>query len=43
MTDVVKKAWWRRIQWVDVVLVVLRVVVLLFLTMEIWMPHFGPD
>jgi hypothetical protein len=35
-----KRRWWRRIQWIDVVL---AVVVLLFLTAEMWMPHFSPE
>lgn len=31
--------WWHRIQWIDVVLVILGVAILLFLTMEFWLPH----
>ena len=31
--------WWRRIQWFDVLLVILGVIVLLMLTFELWMPH----
>lgn len=38
-----KRHWWQRIQWTDVVLVVLGVVFLLFITMELWLPHFAPD
>jgi hypothetical protein len=38
-----KPRWWRRIQWIDVVMVVVAVVVLLFLTAELWMPHLGPE
>ena len=34
-------SWWRRIQWSDVVFVVLGIVFLLALTMEIWLPHYG--
>ena len=37
------KSWWKRIQWIDVVLVLLGVVILLYLTMELWLPHFGPE
>ena len=37
-----KPRWWQRIQWIDVVLLVIAVVVLLFLTAELWMPHLGP-
>jgi len=36
-----KRQWWRRVQWIDVVLIVIGVVVLLFLTSEMWMPHLG--
>jgi len=32
----------RRIQWVDVLLVVLGVIILLMLTYELWMPHNPP-
>ena len=32
-----------RIQWIDVVFVVIGVIVLLMLTMELWMRHFGPE
>lgn len=38
-----RRRWWKRIQWVDVVLVVIAVVVLLFITAELWLPHFGPE
>ena len=38
-----ERRWWQRIQWIDVVLVVIAVVVLLFLTAELWMPHFIPE
>ncbi len=38
-----KRRWWKRIQWTDVVLVILAVVVLLYLTAELWLPHFGPE
>ena len=41
MTDA-PTPWWKRVQWIDVVLVVLGVVILLFLTMEFWLPHYGP-
>ena len=40
MTDT-SKSWWKRIEWIDVVLVVFLVVVLLFLTSEMWLPHYG--
>jgi hypothetical protein len=39
MTDA-ERRWWRRIQWSDVVLVVVAVAVLLMLTMELWLPHY---
>ena len=35
--------WWRRIQWIDFVLVIIGVLVLLMITMEFWLPHFGPE
>ena len=35
--------WWRRVQWIDVVLVVIGVVLLLMMTMELWTPHVGPE
>jgi hypothetical protein len=35
--------WWRRIQWIDIVLVIIAVVILLVLTMELWLPHYGPE
>jgi hypothetical protein len=38
-----RRRWWQRIQWTDVVLVIVAVVVLLMLTMELWLPHFGPE
>ena len=38
-----KRRWWRRIQWIDVVLVAIAVVILLFVTAELWLPHFGPE
>ena len=38
-----ERRWWRRIQWTDVVLVVMAVIILLFLTAELWLPHFGPS
>jgi hypothetical protein len=39
------RSWWRRIQWIDVVLVILGVIVLLMLTFELWLPHhpFGVE
>lgn len=37
------RRWWRRIQWIDIVMVVLGVVFLLFITMELWLPHFWPE
>jgi hypothetical protein len=37
------RRWWQRIQWVDVVLVVMAVIILLSITAELWLPHFGPD
>jgi len=38
-----ESSWWRRIQWIDVVMVVLALIFLLVLTMELWLPHYGPD
>ena len=38
-----ERRWWQRIQWTDVVLVLIAVIVLLFLTTELWLPHFGPE
>lgn len=38
-----RQPWWKRIQWIDVVLVVLGVVILLILTSELWLPHYGPE
>ncbi len=38
-----KRRWWKRIQWIDVVLVVIAVVLLLYLTAELWMPHIGRE
>lgn len=35
--------WWRRVQWFDVLLVIVAVMVLLALTMEWWLPHYGPE
>jgi uncharacterized membrane protein YeiB len=37
--------WWQRIEWSDVLLVVIAVAVLLVLTAEAWLPHypFGPE
>ena len=43
MTVERKQRWWRRIQWIDVVIVVIAVTVLLFLTAELWLPHFGTE
>ena len=36
------KSWWKRIEWIDVVVIVLVVVALLFITSELWLPHYGP-
>jgi hypothetical protein len=33
--------WWRRIQWIDVVLVIIGVVIVMTITMELWLPHYG--
>ena len=38
-----KRPWWHRVQWTDVVLVVTAVIILLFLTAELWLPHLGPE
>lgn len=35
--------WWQRIQWIDVVLVIIAVVILLLVTAQIWLPHYGPE
>jgi hypothetical protein len=37
------RRWWQRIQWIDVVLVVIGVFLLIVITMEWWLPHFGPE
>ncbi len=37
-----ERSWWRRIQWIDVLLVIIAVMILLVLTMEAWLPHYGP-
>ncbi len=37
------RRWWQRIQWIDVVLVVIGVLLLLMMTMELWLPHFGVE
>jgi hypothetical protein len=34
-------SWWRRIQWIDVVFVIVGVAIVLMLTMEWWLPHYG--
>lgn len=33
------RSFWRRIQWIDVVLVIVGVIILLMLTAELWLPH----
>lgn len=43
MAESERQPWWRRIQWIDVVLVVLGVILLLMLTFELWTPHLGPE
>lgn len=35
--------WWQRIQWIDVLLVVIGVLLLVMMTMEWWLPHFGVE
>ena len=42
MKDVPER-WWNRIQWIDVVLLVVVVVLVLYFTMEMWLPHSGPE
>ncbi len=39
------RPWWRRIQWIDVVFVILGVIILLMMTFELWLPHnpLGPE
>lgn len=37
------KRWWKRIQWIDFVLLLLVVVLVLYFTMELWLPHWGPE
>lgn len=39
----VPQRWWKRIQWIDVVLIVIVVVLVLYFTMEMWLPHSGPE
>ena len=43
MTAPRERRWWRRVQWIDVVLIVIGVMLLLMMTMEVWMPHFGVE
>jgi len=43
VTSEERRPLWRRVQWIDIVLVVVAVVVLLVLTAELWMPHYGPE
>ncbi|MGE3277615.1 MAG: hypothetical protein AB7O67_21070 [Vicinamibacterales bacterium] len=31
----------RRFEWIDVVVAVLGLLLLLLLTMELWLPHYG--
>ena len=33
--------FWQRIEWTDVVLVIVALVLLLLLTAEFWLPHVG--
>jgi hypothetical protein len=35
--------WWQRIQWIDIVLIIIGVMVLLAVTAEWWLPHYGPQ
>ncbi len=35
--------WWRHIEWIDVVFVIIAVMILLMLTMELWLPHYSRD
>ena len=41
VSDIEDRRWWKRIEWIDVVLVIVGVVILLMLTMEFWLPHYG--
>ena len=34
-----QRRWWRRIQWIDIVLIIAGVMILLMLTAELWLPH----
>ena len=43
MTPERQPRWWRRSEWSDVVLVILAVTLLLMATMELWLPHYGPQ
>lgn len=43
MTPERQPRWWLRIEWSDVVLVILAVTFLLMATMEWWLPHYGPQ
>ena len=35
--------WWQRIEWIDVVLIAIVLLIILILTSEIWLPHYGPE
>ena len=39
------RRWYARIQWSDVVFVILGVIILLMMTFELWLPHhpLGPE
>ena len=41
MTAELQRPWWRRVQWVDVLLVIIGVLLLLMVTMEWSLPHYG--
>ena len=43
MTATRENRWWRRVQWIDVLLVLVGVMLLLMITMEMWLPHFGVE
>jgi hypothetical protein len=37
------RRWWQRIELSDVVFVLLVLLVCLLITLELWVPHYGPD
>jgi hypothetical protein len=40
-----QRPWWKRIEWIDVVVVLLAIAIILAVTAELWLPHYpvGPE